>query len=418
MSVLIINVAVLDATAQGMTTLTIVMKKRLVIKRNPLLTYRSRSSMDLLGNEIATNPQKSQPSFIKSYGEYLIANYGAVFLYVSFAYIVLFYEERHASNSSETRSQADKMQDLFNRITTCLKICTQLCLLSSILLLCICLGFRELKKTSWYQPPSSFSDLRKALWRIFGNIDSLMILSVLLLTINPSNYLQHIVIAYFGLYCPQTNHLSEYHLVIPILVAGLLAVTTLFIFKTYGSKLFVRYIMVVTLAQLINYFGLTLLATTDDDNYSSGVHSHVSMFFLLIAVFYSCDGTSSIMKLLLVDKFLRDNPTGYEVFFVNLLSSMVSTGRALGKVILAGMNGIERIQPERPSTMAFTLYYDWIFIILSLICYFTYFVITSRREQAGQMGKTEPLGNSSLGEWNVIDNLESSDGDIGYQGPS
>jgi len=404
---MIVSISLLDATAQGMTTLTILMQKRLLQKKYPTLTFKRGTSADLLGFALPSGEdgEKLKPSYIKCYAEYLMANYGSTYIYMALGYIMFFYEQKRISCQENIN---------YDSLIRTFKYCVWLCLITSFMLLYSSFKFKELKRTSWFQLPQN-TNLCSTLKKIFCNKSSLLFLIVFSMVFNPSNYVGHFLIENFALWNPKTRKLPLYEDIAPIILAGCLTISVLFLLQKWRSNRMGRYIVLIAIAQVLNYVGQALYCISEE---SSIWRSSKAMLLYITLSFFVGDGASCIMKLCLVDRFLRKSPRNYEVFFVNLLSSIVSIGRATGKILLAyqGTVTTPKLDSKNIDGLEHGLYYNWIWIVVPLIFFLLHVVFEGGDFESSALTLKESLiQDKKTGEFTHETNLENCDGELMFK---
>ena len=405
-----ISVLMLDAIAQGMTTTTIAMEKRLLQKLHPFTPIRKRKyqlgrlqviettsdammeSANQARQELPLNldrkpsqnfddflsqqpsaTQMSTDSLTKKEATYIwepshtsnYAQYLAVFHL--FAYIFTFasyYLFIHILNKNPEHKAS--MKD-FQKFTPALYISISF----SAVLLVSTLCFRELRRDSWVEKNPPQIDLRFIGRSLFTGQQGRLVWLVGALTANPLNFVfAKVMLESFELMDDGATLTGTLTLTLPILMAGVVVAAVLL-----GLRNSVRFSGVASFGGLmIVTQGVVLLlmfafAMRSHIGFLTS-HSMVGVYLLGSAIVM--EGIGGLGKLCLVERFTPGAPKGYSVFLVNLVSAIVTFGLWLSRILIFLQSELLFDKSELQKGFIESLGLDaifWVFCIMLLYFY-------------------------------------------------
>lgn len=350
---LLFSVVFLDTIAQGMTTITISMQKRLYNMRNPFrpsdANANERNSSGIMEAQptevVQLELSKNELNYMDNISLYLLVSY--TFNYVwNFIGLYLYLNLLN-------KGQIPTVLDL-NVVNIPIAISISFC----IILLALTLFFEELKQTSWINKKQQKKNARWILRTVFYSRESALLVVALLFNINPLNYMYMMIISKFVEF-----KFGLFYTVSPILIAG--GLVFILIFAIWSHTVWMttfKYIAVIIAANILDMISIWMFSYSSENAEYGG---STLFYFYSTTSSFSCESIGAISKLLVIQKFLRRSPPGCEVFYINLLTAIVSAARGVGKMANNIENQLSR-QFENPSIIRKHWYFYLIPFLLSL----------------------------------------------------
>ena len=360
----------LDSIAQGMTTIVVTMELRLEEKKNPLVEFRTKEGSDIMEvdrleevNESSNGIGKNrvwEPSLVKNFVVYVAATYASycLWLFVGF-YFSLLNLKKQAQGIVISSSESD------------IKNVSIFCAGASVVLFLCTFFLSELKRTSWWSPNIRKKPFKVVLIGIFRSRDTILIYTLCLLSINPSNYFWEFTYRFFVLNSIEAHKVeSIVFLSSPILFSGLSSFLLLmYIIKVWKYKKTFWYLKMIALMSLVNLTNHYLMSICNGQTW---MKSEIMLYLYAIGGFIGLDVVSAITKVCLIDKFLLKSPKGYEVFYINMVLSLISVTRGIGKLVSSMQSAYFKLDTSIPSSIRVTVYFNWVMVVAPLVLYWLY----------------------------------------------
>ncbi len=407
----------LDSIAQGMTTIVVTMELRLEEKKNPFVEFRCKEGSEIIdedklefphvGTSVLSKNKVWEPSMVKNFAIYVTATYASycVWLFVGF-YCSLIDIKEQIEGIIISSSEED--------IKKVSKICTG----ASTLLFFSTFFLSELQRTSWWSPNLRKKPFKVVLIGIFKSRNTYLIFVLALLSINPSNYFWEFAYKFFVVNSVQKHQVENpLYLSSPILVSGLTSfLLLLYIIKVWKYKKTIWYLKIAVAISLINLTNQYFMSLCE--NQMNWMMSRLMLYLYAVGGFIGLDVISAVIKVCLVDKFLLKSPKGYEVFYINMVLSLMSFTRALGKLVSSIEAGFWEISAATPRSIRITVYVNSMFVATAVGLYWLY----KPKPRTGVKGTLKEglqdidghsdydlLHNSyNLDDWKKIDHPDSS----------
>lgn len=400
----------LDSIAQGMTTITVTMELRLEEKKNPFVEFRCKEGSEIMevdrleySNQATTLLSKKkvwEPSMVKNFAIYVAATYASycVWLFFGFYFSLLDLQQQHEGRVISSSQEDVKNLSVFCTVASALLFGSTFCL-------------SELKRTSWWSPNLRKKPFKVVMKGIFQSRNTYLIFVLGLLSINPSNFFWEFAYEFFVTNSFKLHQVTNVvYLSSPILVSGLLSfLILLYMTKVWKYKMtawYLKMVVVITLLNLTNHFLMSIC------NSQSWMKSQMVLYLYAVVAFFSMDIVTAIIKVCLVDKFLLKSPKGYEVFYINMVLSLLSLTRGVGKFLHSLETAWFDVSVKDTKKIRATVYINSAFVATATVLYWLY---RPKMKNGQKSGVLETEGHSdydllhssyNLEDWKEVDDPE------------
>ena len=189
-----------------------------------------------------------------------------------------------------------------------------------------------------------------------------------MLSINPSNFFWEFAYEFFVKNSIKLHQVTNViFLCSPILASGLSSfLILLYIIKVWKFKQTAWYLKLVVLLSLMNITNHYLMSICNEQSW---MMSQIMLYLYAVVAFFGMDIVTAMIKVCLVDKFLLKSPKGYEVFYINMVLSLMSFTRGTGKFLHSLETAWFEISAQDSSKIRVTVYINWAFVAIAIVLY-------------------------------------------------
>ena len=343
-----LNSVWLEAVALGVTSITIEMERRLILKQNPYAkTVKERlSRIDYPANNFVGYLGENSviyPSYVRSYGQFMLTYSASKMFWTFVSYLIYL-------NLFPCYQQGADYKDKFGSVLEADYAIPKLLFLvaSSVLIVCLLL-FNEKKMMKTYWPENKGKHIFKGFKGIFLRKKSVLIIITLIVIANPLLNACSIIYPYSKMKFEIKNHSMTLMLLSPNFTATIIVFSWLTLIVIFAKRIRpVSYIVFLVLPSLF-YLAAIFLFTYAAD---SAIFSTTYYLWAITCMAVGMDNLlAGLSKIFIIDSFIKQIPRGHEFFYVNLLTTVASAGKQLGVILWVAYVKLFDVAHNTPSKM-------------------------------------------------------------------
>lgn len=400
-----INSVWLEAVALGVTSITIEMEKRLMKKKNPfaaqvkertyITDYPTQEFYGLLGKDSII-----QPSYVKSYGQYMLTSAGAKMGFVFLSYVI--YYHLFPDDCYDKKKIGESIPPFSLKIPKILFIVTSIALILCMLLF----NEKKMMKSTSLENRNKF--IFKGFKGLFLQKKSLLIMIALLIESNPILNACSVVFPYFKAVFEHKGY-GEKVILSPNFVAtiGMFFIMAALIFSQERVKSS-AYFWYLILPSLIYQLNIGLFCLSRESRFFNSEQYLWGTTFMAISTDNLLGG---ITKVFLIDSFIKLIPVGHEFFYVNLLTTVASFGKQFGVLIWVVYIEVVKLKFDNPMDLSYLCLGSLcLFGILPTLLYLCMFSKDIKEEKKKEQKKEVQDGKLALGsKWIITEEDHSAE---------
>lgn len=393
-----LNLLFIESISQGMTTITIQMEHRLMVKKHPFapeVRNRSKSepgiTIDTMAFGLLGYDRIWQPSYTRIFGQYWIVYIGARYFWLFIGHIA-YSRLIHTPVWLQSGSR-DILENSSYRYSNAIIA------IASIILIIGMMFFKEKKMTTCFSENNKNKHLLKSLSAVFFKPESTLIYITVFMLCNPLLYVGLISYTYLAIQARQ-REMWKYIDMVSILAAGVicmafLSVTSIFLKRVKS----IHFMLLIIGTSLAFNIVMVLFSFSSDFEFLDQFWITFGLCVAALSGFWLVAGFSTIF---IVDRFIKKVPIGHEFFCLNLLTATVYLGTLIGNImhiLLVTSKVGEKICPKNIKPLC---YGSIVFLVIPGCIYWGFY--RSEKQQADKpQVKDGKLQQDA--EWTIVDDI-------------